>query len=311
MDRKKGSAGIDIALAKGPSEPIGAGSEFSLSVHIGWPAGMGADRAVYRIREGERTIRDGALPKPAFDGTIEFHLDAPEEVGEHRWELLVSAAQDQGGKLREGSLPIVFATVPHATSLAVWDVPSPVVRGAWFEVKVGGKCSASCRLDGRTVEICDEADRVVGRAVLRDTTLPETMGLYWTSVSLKAPRKIKLNAWTARFLPVERKPAHGGSLTHFSFVTVAEPENSVFVKVVDKKTKTPIANAQVRLGIYRAITNEKGAAKIMIPSGEFSLIVTRAGYEMPERRIAVSKDVRVRIPAQKLPEEDPFAVWTA
>jgi hypothetical protein len=186
-----------------------------------------------------------------------------------------------------------------------------MVRGASFEVKIGGKCSASCRLGGSTVEICDEAGQVVGKAVLRDTTLPETTGLYWTGVSLKAPRKIKMNTWTARFLPAGLKPAHGGTLSRFSFVTVAEPENSVFVKVVDKKTKAPIANAQVRLGIYRAVTNEKGAAKIMIPSGEFSLIVTRAGYEMTERRIAVSKDVRVRIPAQKLPEEDPFAVWTA
>lgn len=85
----------------------------------------------------------------------------------------------------------------------------------------------------------------------------------------------------------------------------------MFVKVLNKKTKAPIANAQVRLGLYRAVTNERGAARINVTSGDYPLVVTRAGYETPAQTIHVSKDVRVRVTAQELPEEDPFALWTA
>src|SRR5205085_57019 len=132
---------------KGPSEPIDAGSEFSVLVQIGWPAGTDPDRAIYRIRGGERVIREGAVPKPisGAGGIIEFHLTALDEAGEHHWQLVISAARDQEGELIEGSLPIVFVTVAHATSLAVWDIPSPVVRGERFEIKLGAKCSAACK----------------------------------------------------------------------------------------------------------------------------------------------------------------------
>jgi hypothetical protein len=93
-------------------------------------------------------------------------------------------------------------------------------------------------------------------------------------------------------------------------MTVVEPEHSVSVKVVNKETKEPIAGAQVRLGVYRAETDEVGAAEIRVPKGRFELAVMRPGYRMPERKIEVVKDVRVRISAEKLPPEDPFALWS-
>ena len=235
----------------------------------------------------------------------------PTQVGEHRWTLVVAGAGSEAGERAEGSLPLILTIVPHATSLAVWDNPSPVVRGARFEVKVGAKCSASCGLGGRTVEIRDEANNVMGSGALGDATWAGTTSLYWTTLQLKAPRKLGLHAWTVSFSPADLTLPHGGATSRFSFVTVAEPEHSVSVKVVNKQTKAPIGGAQVRLGLYRAVTDETGSAKLGVPAGEFPLVVTRAGYEMPERSIKVLKDVRVRIAAEKLPEEDPFASWTA
>lgn len=311
MDCKQSPAGIGITLAKGPPESVDAGSSFSFSARIVWPAGTRADRAIYSISEGEQKIEEGAIPEPAPDGNIDFNLRAPEEIGQYCWELIVSSAPEQASKPIKGRLLLSFATVPHSTSLAVWDIPSPVIRGARFEIKIGGKCSASCRLAGSTVVVRDEAGKVVGNAVLGDEALQETTGLYWTSLALRAPNRLKLNAWTACFSPSGVKPAHAETISRFSFVTVAKPEHAVFVKVLNKATKAPIANAQVRLGLYRAVTNERGAARINVTSGDYPLVVTRAGFEMPEQNIHVSKDVRVRITAQALPEEDPFALWTA
>lgn len=311
MDWKQSLAGVGIALAKGPPESVDAGSGFSFSVRIVWPAGTRTDHAIYLISEGERKIEEGTIPEPAPDGNIDFNLRAPEEIGKYRWDLIVSSAPERGSGPIEGRLLLAFATVPHSTSLAVWDIPSPVIRGARFEIKIGGKCSASCRLAGSTLVVRDEAGRVVGKAALGDETLPETTGLYWTSLALRAPNRLKLNAWSASFSPSGLKPAHAETISGFSFVTVAKPEHAVFVKVLNKETKAPIANAQVRLGLYRAVTNAKGAARVNVASGDYPLVVTRAGYEMPEQNIHVSKDVRVRVTAQELPEEDPFALWTA
>ena len=311
MDEKKAGSAIRLGLTKAPPSSIDAGAEFSVSVGLEWPGGMGPDGATYRILDGKKTITSGALPKPSEDGSVAFALTAPASAGEHRWLLTVAKDENDAGKRAEGALPLALTIVPHATSLAVWDVPSPVVRGAKFVVKAGAKCTASCGFGGREIEIRDEVGELMGSAPLGTITWEGTASLYWATLQLKAPRKQELHAWTLSFSPSETDLPHEGATSRFSFVTVPEPEHSVSVKVVNTKTKAPIPNAQVRLGLYRAVTDETGAAKISVPKGKFPLIVTRVGYEIPERNVLVSKDVRVRIAAEQLPEEDPFATWTA
>jgi hypothetical protein len=308
---EKSPIAISLAFAKAPPASIDAGMEFSFSISVAWPEGIAQDGAAYHVQDGKKAIQDGDLPKPGEDGTIVFTLTAPEETGEHRWALIIESAANKKGERIAGSLPFTFNTIPHATSLAVWDTPSPVVRGAKFEVKVGAKCTSACGLAGKLIEIRDEIGKLVGSGTLSGDTVPGTTGLYWTTVTLKAPRRLKLHGWTVRFAPAELKLPHGGASSRFTFITVAEPAHSVSVKVLNKKTKVPIGGAQVRLGLYRAVTDEKGAAKVRVPKGEFPLIVTRAGYEMPERSIQVSKDLRIQVGAEQLPEEDPFAAWTA
>lgn len=302
---------IGVTFKEAPPKSIDAAAELGFAVELGWPEGFGPDGASYVIRDCEKIIQQGALPQPSSDdGSVNFTLRAPGDIGTHRWTLIVSA-ENKKRERAEGSLPLLLTTVPHETSLAVWDNPSPVVRGAKFDVKVGAKCTSSCGIGGRTVEIRDEAGTVIGSAALGDSTWPGTASLYWTSVALKAPRKLGHHVWTVSFSPAELKLAHGAASSRFSFVTVPEPEHSVSVKVLNKKTKAPVAGAQVQLGPYRTVTDEKGAATLRVPKGGFEIVATRAGYEMPSRSLRVSKDVRVVITAEKLPEEDPFAAWTA
>jgi hypothetical protein len=311
MDKKNEPNAMGLAFKKTPPQSVDAGSEISFSVSAKWPEGFGPEGTTYLVRDGKRTILSAGLPNPAEDGSVALTLAAPEEIGEHRWTLVVSCASKTKGERAEGSLPLTFTTIPHATSLAVWDTPSPVVRGRSFAVKVGAKCTASCHMGGKTIEIHDEAGTLMGTGALGNETWEKTASLYWTSVPLKAPRKLGPHSWTVSFSPAELKLPHAGTVSRFSFVTVVEPAHSVTVKIVDKQTKTPISGAQVRLGLYRAVTDEKGSAMIAAPRGEFPLIVTRAGYKETERSIQVSKDVSVRIGAEPLPEEDLFAHWTA
>jgi hypothetical protein len=286
---------------------VDAGSAFALLVVPAWSAAVSAAGATYSLHSGERIVQSGVLPEPVEDGTVGLSLQAPEEVGEHRLTLVVTSAKPEA----EGTLSFPLKTVPHATSLAVWDIPSPVVRGARFEITAGAKCTSACVLAGKVIEIRDESGVLMGSGALGDAPAPGTTALVFTTISLKSPRKLAQHSWTASFEPSELKLAHGRATSRFSFITVGEPEHSVSVKVVNKETKEPIAGAQVRLGVYRAETDESGAAEIRVPKGTFELAVMRPGYRMPERKIEVEKDVRVRISAERLPPPDPFALWSS
>lgn len=301
---------ITLAFVQAPPTSVDAGASFSFSVAPAWPKGSKHDGARYALQESERRLEAGTLPMPAEDGSVTLTLRAPDETGEHRLSLVVTSDVREGYEPAEGARPFVLTTVPHETSLAVWDIPSPVVRNAPFEIKAGAKCSSACALTGKTIEIRDEAGTLIGSGALGDTILPGTTALAFTAISLKAPRAIGLHMWTASFAPSELKLAHGSATSRFSFATVAEPEHSVSVKVVHKETKAPIAGAQVRLGIYGAETDASGSAIMRVPTGAFPLVVARTGYKMPQRTIKVAKDVRVRITAETLPEPDPFALWS-
>jgi hypothetical protein len=299
-------AEIRLALTQAPRESVDAGSAFSVSVVPTWPKGVASAGARYALRAGERAWESGALPGPEKDGSVALLLHAPEEVGDHRLMLVVTSTKPDA----EGTLSFSLRCVPHATSLAVWDVPSPVVRGAAFEITAGAKCTSACALSGKVIEIRDEDGALMGSGALGDTPAPGTTALAFTTIALQAPRNCALHSWTASFAPSELKLPHGHATSRFSFMTVAEPEHSVSVKVVNKETKEPIAGAQIRLGVYRAETDEAGTAEIRVPGGKFELAVMRPGYRMPERKIDVAKDVRLRISAEKLPPEDPFALWS-
>jgi hypothetical protein len=292
-----------LALKTPPPEIIDAGAEFSFSVTA---VGLEGKNASYLVRDADKIIHSAQLPVAEDDGGIAFTLKAPEESGRHVLTLEITS-----GDNASGSLAFTITTVPHETSLAAWDIPSPLVRGAEFALKVGAKCTSSCALAGKPIEIRDEKGRLMASGALGDAAWEGTTALYWTTLTAKAPKKLGLHEWSASFSGAELKLPHGAATARFSFVAVPEPEHSVQVMVVDKATKAPVEGAQVRLGLYRAVTGENGTARLKVSKGEFALIVTHARYDMPESRVAVARDVRVKVAAEKLPEEDPFAHWTA
>ena len=195
--------------------------------------------------------------------------------------------------------------MPHATSLAVWENPSPVVMGHPFTIKVGAKSSGACELQGAQVEIHDETGARIGVGTLGETPWVETGALYWTEVDLAAPMKEGIASWSVRFAPAAQKIPHDGSAAEFSFATVRPPEHSVTVKVVEKGTGVPIADAQVRVGGHRASTDDSGVATLRTSSGTHDVIAWKGGYQSPSMTVAVTEDVGVQIEATVIPKVDP------
>ena len=219
------------------------------------------------------------------------------------------------------------APAPHATSIAVWGVPSPVVVGSRFTVTVGVKCAAACSLAGRPVVVRDAAGAEVGRGRLGALPAAGTRALYSAEVTLAAPAAAGVHAWTATFPPAGSGPppaAEGGSAgvpppetaapreaphaearAAFSFRAAPRPEHRVTVTVHDQETEQPLTAAEVHLGPYRAATAADGRTRVDVPAGDYDLYVRKAGYAPHTGRVAVTGDVALQVVAAPAPDVDP------
>jgi hypothetical protein len=256
---------------------------------------------------------NGGLVRSAFkieQGDIaEMKLEAPACAGDHVWSVTFGLHEIAGTRHNEVTVPVQSRVVPHVTSLAAWSIPSPVVMGEKFAIEVGAKSSASIALAAEQIEVRDESGIVVAQGCLGNTPYPRTTALYWTSVELTAPAREGLLTWSVGFEPKETDLPHERTFTTFSVSVVRPPEHRLTIRVVEKDTSTLIADAQVRLGAYRAATSPSGLAEVDVPKGVYELAIWKAGYEAPTRTVSLDKNMLVEVEVFRLPEEDPDAAW--
>jgi hypothetical protein len=234
-------------------------------------------------------------------GELTFH--APKRVGEYTWSLVFPSRETDNVIHKETSLPISFRTIPHKTSVTVWDVPSPVVTNSWFNAKVGVKCAARCRLTGQLVEVRDETGSKVGEGKLGETPWQGTDALYWADAKAAAPMKAGLSLWVARFTGAELELAHEETSVEFSFPADKPPEHHVTIKVIGQDTQAPVGNAEVRFGFYTTLTDEGGVATFELPKGTHDLRIWKDGYKGPHMTVDVTGDATIRVEASKVQTE--------
>jgi hypothetical protein len=237
-------------------------------------------------------------------------IKAPIQVGAHAWTVVFEAHEAGGIRHEDCSCALIVKTVPQGTSLAAWDIPSPVVMAERFEIKVGAKSAGDCELKDHAIEVCDKDGAVVARGHLRDTPWPGTTALYWTAVEMVAPEQEGLNAWSVRFAADELAIPHDGAVAEFSVAVVRAPEHRLAVKVIEKESRAPIEDVQLRLGAYRGATGQSGLAELMMPKGAYELHIWKAGYEAPSQTVDIRQDTSLEVEASIIPEEDPDAAWT-
>ena len=301
----------NLELSHSVPREVAVGTEIAVKVKVWCPSGCDLRGTSVTVKAAEKTVATAKLTE-CHDGRSEtsaLTIKAPEQLGEYAWSILVPRRKIRGVVHKPGALPMSFRTMPHATSLAVWANPSPVVMGEPFKIRVGAKCSDACGLQGAQVEIHDETGARVGVGTLGETPWVDTGALYWTEVDLAAPMEEGVVSWSVRFAPKALKIPHDGSAAEFSFATVRPPEHSVTVKVVEKDTGVPIVNAQVRVGAHRGSTDDSGLATLRTSSGTYDVIAWKAGYQSPSMTVAVTEDVGVQIEAVVIPKEDPDARW--
>jgi hypothetical protein len=290
-------------LERPPAE-VDAGADMAVGVQTSCSKACDLRGGIVRLMD-----HDGALAKEVelgeFDGagnqTYAFVAKAPSEPGLYTWTAVFPAQKKEGVLHRGSSALFSFAVKPHSTSIAVWDVPSPVAVNDRFKVKVGVKCSAECNLVNEKIGIYGQKGKKVADGALGGLPWPGTSALYWVEVELEAPGVEGRYRWRARFLKPDLELPHEQATYHFGFTTASPPEHVVRVEVIDRDAKAPIRNASVLLRsllysghVYRGRTDDGGVATIGVPKGDYQLYASGEGKESARSTVNVSSDMTIK-----------------
>jgi hypothetical protein len=285
------------------------GSDIALKAGVSCPSLCNLQGGRIRISDDMGAILKEA-PLTSFDGAVnetdEFVVKAPTEPGKYTWTAVFTAQEKDGIAHGESSAPFSFIARPHATGMAVWDVPSPVMHNADFNLKIGVSCSSGCRLAGQQVEIHDHRGTKVAECILGDLPWSATRALYWVEAALKAPGAGECCQWTVKFPRPGLELAHEGTAHAFAFGMAAHPECEVTVEVIDQGSGKPIEKADVTLHSsgtpYGKPTDNAGIARLNVPKGGYQLYVYKCFYEDFQTVADVSGDLTVTVELMPAPD---------
>jgi hypothetical protein len=195
--------------------------------------------------------------------------------------------------------------VSHELSLAVWDLPSPVVIGRQTTLKVGVACPSGCNLAGTRVDIYDGTRARIGGGTLGPSPWPASAALYWAELEI-APTDVEGDhSWCIDATTLE--PTHTSATSVVRVVACKPPEHRVTLEVVDHHSSLPLGGVELRLGSFRAATNEAGIAHIDVPGGSYEVGTWKIRYKMVSKTVHIADDTTIHFELTPEPEpEQPY-----
>lgn len=292
--------GTSASIVKTALTELDTGTDIVLKVQLSCDDFCDLRGKIVKIMAQDAAVKEIELTK--FNGaeneTDEFVVKTSIEPGEYTWTAVFPEQVKEGilGNIlhKESSVSFSFIFKPHAISVAVWDIPSPIAVDNDFKIKVGIKCSANCVLAGRKIDVLGHKGIKVSEGILGDVPWTGSTALWWAEVQLKSPDTTGYYTWDVKFPKPDLESAHEEASYTFGFRTVMPPEHLVTVEVIDKDTKAPIKGAHVILHPYRADTDEDGVAKVEVPKGEYQLYVSKVDYETFRTKINVTSDIAIK-----------------
>ena len=189
----------------------------------------------------------------------------------------------------------------HRTSLAVWDVTSPVVARCTASLKAGIACSCGCSFAGTPLDVYNESGVRVGGAVAGAEPWSGTQALYWASIDVTAPDVEGDHIWTVRggapTVPHEGRtaPPHEPATFTHRFVVSRGGEHGVTVAVVERGSGAPIPGVELRMGMFKATTSDAGTALLHVPRGTYDVVAWKIGYDVQSQPAHVGADCLVQL----------------
>lgn len=291
---------ITLALIEPLPAEMPAAAILDLAVQAVCPDGCDLRGLPVQLAAPGGVLAADELTPRAGAAAVTFRVRAPAQAGEQAWTVRCAP---RGGLHAESELPLRFRTVPHACSLAAWDVPSPASPAVPLHVKVGVRCAEGCALADRRVEVRDETGAPVGEGRLGAAPWTGTDALYWTSVALSAPAAEGVHLRTVALAGADAPPPHAGAPAAFSFRVGRPLERRATVRVVDARTRAPLRDVEVRVGPYAATTDERGVARVALPAGAFEVDIRKSGYQADPRSLPAGGDPVLEITAATAPTQ--------
>jgi len=301
-------------MLEGAPAELDAGSIMALKVKVSCSSACDLRGKTAKIIAQDAVVKEMQIELGEFDGVVtetdEFVVKAPTKPGEYTWACVFPTQEKEGVLHAESSAPFSFIVNSHITSMTVWDVPSPIVFGTKFKLKVGVKCSAECKLTDGKIEVYDHESSKVATETLGNSPWPDTAGLYWAEVKLEAPGTEGYYTWKAKFPTTDLRLPHEEASSIFGISTARPPEHWVKVEVMAKDTNKPLKNALVTLipcgtlyTPYRERTDDRGVAGLYVPKGEYQLCVDQADHKPFETTAEVAGDTEVKVELIYAPED--------
>jgi hypothetical protein len=193
----------------------------------------------------------------------------------------------------------------HEISLAVWDVPSPLVIGRRAALKAGVSCPYGCSLIGTAIEVRDEQGAILGSGVVGSDPWRGTMALYWVEFDVAAPHTEGIHTWSIHASAPDGE--HGALESTVHVVASRPPEHRVTFEVSEQGTGIPLADVELRIGAFRATTNDVGRAQVDVPGGTLDVHAWKLGYDLLSSAASVTADTTLRLEvAVTLSPEQPY-----
>lgn len=293
-----------------PAE-VDAGADLNLKVKVSSPPSCDLRGEAVLIND-----QDGALVQSAdlieFDGedcdTGEFVVKAPLQPGDYAWSAVLPELVKDGNSYEDASEPLSFTVTAHKTSVAVWDIPTAIVGGEKFKIRVGISCSSGCELTDSEIAVFDHEGAQLATAASSGEPWSGTAALYFAEIELEAPAAADQYKWDARVAEPDSEFPHSEGASGFGVTVVPPPECLVTVEVIDKDKQTPIEGAKVVMHPYRAFSDKLGVAEMRVPKGEYNIFVSGSKYCAVRTDVDVTGDMtsRAELDPDLEPTEEEF-----
>ena len=207
-------------------------------------------------------------------------------------------------------IPAEAPAGPHATNIVAWDIPSAIVAGEKFRMKVGIKCADGCDLTNREFAVFNHEGTQIATGMLPGDRWPGTSGLHVAEIELEAPAAEGLYTWSVRspstmlgigpatLLVGEQESdvaiSHAEGSAIFGVRVVSHPECLVTVEAVDQVSQTPLSGARVVMHPYKAVADDRGIAQVRVAKGAYKLFVSQPRYVTLGLPIEVDADLTAR-----------------
>ena len=188
-------------------------------------------------------------------------------------------------------------------SLAIWDVPMPVVAGEMFSVKIGVRSASGRAPAGGRVEVVDATGAVMASGTLGDKPWAGTEALYWAALDVPAPKQQGVAEYAVRLA------GDGAATSRFSVAAAARPEHTLTVKITEQTSAVALDGVEIRLGPFHARTDKAGHAELRVCKGAYQLQLYRNGHIAPLHPVDIKSDASVELTMLHVPEDHPDARW--